>query len=160
MDSPLPRRPAWPLSTLLDGALAASAYLAAYWLRFRGARLGTFLPGALSTLPFVLMGQLAGLFLARAYAPRPRVDWLLRVLAGVIAGTVVSSIALGLTRSFEGLSRSAFVADAMLLSIAALGWRGVWVLRLRAQARRDARAPVAGLVDRTAETNTVRAVVV
>jgi lipopolysaccharide transport system permease protein len=144
----------------MDGGLAVGAYLAAYWLRFRGERLGAFLPGALSTLPFVVIGQLATLWLARGYAPRPRVDWLLRVLAGVVAGTVVSSIVLGVTRSLEGLSRSAFVADAILLSIGALGWRGVWVLRLRAQARRHARAASGGLVDRTSETNTLRGVLV
>ena len=160
MSSTLPRRPAWLLSALLDGALAMGAYLTAYWLRFRGDRLGTFLPGAWSTLPFVVAGQLVALGVARAYARRPRVDWLLRVIGGVVAGTAASSILLGVARSFEGLSRSAFVADAMLLSITAIGWRGAWVLRLRAQARRDARAPLGGLVDRAAETTTLRAVVV
>ena len=136
------------------------AYLAAYWLRFRGDRLGAFLPGAWSTLPFVVAAQLVALGVARAYARRPRIDWVLRVIAGAVAGTAVSSLLLGVTMGFEGLSRSAFVADALLLSIAALGWRGAWVLRSRAQARRDARAPTNGLVDRAAETTTLRAVVV
>jgi lipopolysaccharide transport system permease protein len=158
--SPLPRRPALLLSVLLDGGLAVGAYLAAYWLRFRGDQLETFLPGAWSTLPFVMIGQLTALFAARAYARRPRIDWLLRVIAGVVAGTAASSVLLGITLGFEGVSRSAFVADAMLLSIAALGWRGVWVLRSRAQARAGARRASDDLIDRTAEMTTLRGVVV
>jgi len=158
--SPLPRRPALLLSVLLDGGLAVGAYLAAYWLRFRDDRLETFLPGAWSTLPFVMIGQLAALAAARAYARRPRIDWVLRVIAGVVAGTAASSVLLGMTVGFEGVSRGAFVADAMLLSIAALGWRGVWVLRARAQARAAARrAQSDDLIDRTAEMTTLRGVV-
>ncbi len=158
-DPLLPRRPAAWLSLLLDGALAVGAYLAAYWLRFRGDRLETFLPGAWSTLPFVMTGQLVALGVVRAYGRRPRVDWLLRVIAGVVAGTAASSVLLGVTKGFEGVSRSAFVADAMLLTIVALGWRGVWVLRARARARADTQALNDELVDRAAETTTLRAVV-
>jgi homopolymeric O-antigen transport system permease protein len=159
--SPLPRRPALLLSVLLDGGLAVGAYLAAYWLRFRGDQLEAFLPGAWSTLPFVMIGQLAALAAARAYIRRPRIDWLLRVIAGVAAGTIASAALLGMTIGFEGVSRSAFIADAMLLSIAALGWRGVWVLRSRAQARAGARrARSDDLIDRTAEMTTLRGVVV
>jgi lipopolysaccharide transport system permease protein len=158
--SPLPRRPALLPSVLLDGGLAVGAYLAAYWLRFPGGRLEAFLPGALSTLPFVIIGQLAALAAARAYARRPRIDWLLRLIGGILAGTAASSVLLGMTIGFEGVSRSAFLADAVLLSIAAVGWRGVWVLRTRAQARAAARrAPSDDLVDRTAET-TLRGIVV
>src|SRR6202171_1658598 len=159
--SSLPQRPPLLLSVLLDGGLAVGAYLAAYWLRFRGDRLETFLPGAWSTLPFVMIGQLAALAAARAYVRRPRIDWLLRVIAGVVAGTATSAVLLGLTIGFEGVSRSAFVADAMLLSIAALGWRGMWVLRARAQARAGSRrAGSDDLIDRTAEMTTLRGVVV
>lgn len=158
-DSRLPRRPAWLLSVLQDGGLAVGAYFTAYWLRFPGGRLEMFLPGAWSTMPFVVIGQLVGLVVVGAYVRRPRVDWLLRVVAGVVVGTAASSVFLGVTVGFEGVSRIAFVADAMLLSIAALGWRGMWVLRARAQARAGARAPSDELVDRTEETTTLRAVV-
>ena len=44
-DPVLPRRPGWALSIVLDGLLAASANLAAYWLRFQGDRFEAFLPG-------------------------------------------------------------------------------------------------------------------
>ena len=147
-------------SLLLDGGLAFGAYLAAYWLRFRGDRLDTFLPAAWSTLPLVMTGQLLALVVAGAYARRPRFDWILRVIAGVVGGTAASSLLLGVTTGFEGVSRSAFVADAMLLSIGALGWRGTWVLRSRAQARATAGAPSDELVDRTAEMTTLTAVIV
>jgi ABC-2 type transport system permease protein len=95
----------------------------------------------------------------RAYVERPRTDWLLRVAAGVVGGTAASSILLGATIGFEGVSRSAFVADAMLLSIGALGWRGAWVLRARARARAGAGATVAEMVDRAAAMTTLTAVV-
>jgi lipopolysaccharide transport system permease protein len=158
-DSLLPQRPAWFLSLLLDGGLAVGSYLAAYWLRFRDVRLETFLPGAWSTLPFVVTAQVVALGVARAYARRPRIDWLLRVIAGVVAGTAASSALVGVTVGFEGVSRSAFVADAMLLVVTALGWRGVWVLRARARVRADGQAASDELVDRAAETTTLRAVV-
>jgi ABC-2 type transport system permease protein len=158
---PVPQRPSWPLSVILDACLAAVAYLAAYWLRFPGDRLDTFLPTAWSTMPWVVAGQLAALWVIRAYARWPRIDWLTRVIAGVVAGTAVSSIVLALTVGFEGVSRVAFVADAVLLSIAAVGWRGVWVLRARARARARSAVPAARdeLVDRAEVMTTVGAVV-
>jgi lipopolysaccharide transport system permease protein len=157
--SPLPRRPARLFSLLLDGGLAVGAYLAAYWLRFQGDRLEVFLPGVRWTMPFVVAGQLVALFAAGAYTRGPRIDWVLRVIAGVVTGTVASSLLVGATIGFEGVSRSAFVADALLLSVLALGWRGAWVLKSRALMRRAARASRGGLVDRAAETATLRTVV-
>jgi ABC-2 type transport system permease protein len=138
--------------------VGAFAYSAAYWLRFPGDRLGQFLPKVWSTLPIVVGGQLVMLLAVRAYGRRPRTDWLLRVAAGVVGGTAISSILLGATIGFEGISRSAFVADAMLLSIGALGWRGAWVLRARARARAGGGAG-AEMVDRAAAMTTLTAVV-
>ena len=153
-------RPALLLSLVLDGALAVGVYFVAYWLRFQGERLGAFLPGAWSTMPFVVAGQLGALAIARAYAPRPRVDWLLRVAGGIAAGTAIASLLLGLSIGFEGVSRIAFLADALLFSVAALGWRGIWVLRARADRQRA--AVTAGddqLVDRAEAMTTLGAVV-
>jgi lipopolysaccharide transport system permease protein len=45
----------------------------------------------------------------------------------------------------------ALIADAVLFSIAAIGWRGLWVLRSRARARRAMQASSAELVDRAEE---------
>ena len=149
-DPLLPRRPGWALSIVLDGLLAASANLAAYWLRFQGDRFEAFLPGALSTTPFVVVGQIAALVMAGAYDRRPRLDWLFRVIVGILAGTTIAAAAVGLLLGFEGVSRSAFVADAILMTIGAIGWRGVWVLRLRAQLRSAVR-PVDRPPDRSGQ---------
>ena len=145
-----PHRPTWLLSVLVDGALAVGAYPASYFLRFQGEALATFLPRSWSSLPVVVVGQLAALFVAGAYARRPRIDWLVRVVAGVAAGTAAASVLLNVTRGFEGVSRTAFVADAMLLTVATLGWRGVWILRSRAWARAGAPVASTDLVDRAA----------
>jgi lipopolysaccharide transport system permease protein len=156
---PAPQRPSWPLSVILDGSLAVVTYLAAYWLRFPADRLDAFLPRAWSTMPWVVAGQLAALGVIRAYARWPRSDWLTRVIAGVLAGTAVSSVVLAATVGFEGVSRVAFVADAVLLSIAAVGWRGAWVLGARARARAAVPTPGDELVDRAEMMTTVGAVV-
>jgi ABC-type polysaccharide/polyol phosphate export permease len=146
------------LSIVLDGLLAASANLAAYWLRFQGERFDRFLPGALSTTAFLVVGQLACLVTASAYARRPRLDWLFRVIVGIISGTTIAAAVVGLLLGFEGVSRGAFVADAILMTIGAIGWRGVWVLRLRTQLR-SALRPADGLIDRATELTTLRGMV-
>jgi ABC-2 type transport system permease protein len=151
-------RPTWRRSLLCDTPLAFGAYLASFWIRFHGDRLETFLPAVWSTIPFVVAGQIAGLVIAGAYAPRPRVDWLLRVVIGIAAGTAAAAVSVDATVGFTGLSRLAFVADAMLMTIAALGWRGAWVLwrrtRAHAPASRDAE-----LVDRADQATTIGAII-
>src|SRR5437867_12600450 len=79
------RRPGVRLSLTVDGVLAVAAYLAAYWLRFQGDRLEAFLPGAWSTMPWVVVGQLVALGITRAYARWTRVAWLIRVVVGIVA---------------------------------------------------------------------------
>jgi ABC-2 type transport system permease protein len=150
----LPQRPSWWLGVLLDVLVAGAADLVAHWARFQGLRLDTLLPGPWSTLPYLVAGQVAALALAGAYGRRPRIDWLIRVLAGAVIGTAVSAALLGAIRGFEGLSRSAFVADAVLLSVGAIGWRGAWVIRARRRARRE-HLIKGDFVDRAAEAVTV-----
>jgi lipopolysaccharide transport system permease protein len=145
----VPRRPAWVFSVLLDALLGASTYVASYWLRFDSDRLALFLPTAWATMPIVVVGQIAGLLCVNAYAPRPRTSWLSRVVIGGVLGTVAAALVIRLVQGFVGVSRMAFVADAVLFSIAAIGWRGAWVLRSRARARAIARQTKGVLVDRT-----------
>ena len=154
-DAVLRRRPSPGLGILLDGGLAVVIYFATYWLRFSAGTREAFLPGARSSLLFVVIGQLAALALAGAYARRPRVDWLVRVVIGVATGTTAAGLLLGVLSRLEGVSRGAFIGDAILLTIAALGWRGAWALRARAQSRFDARAAVGDLVDHTEEMATL-----
>jgi ABC-2 type transport system permease protein len=158
-DPLLPRRPGWALGVLLDSLLAVAANIAAYWLRFQGGRIEAFVPGAWSTTPFVVAGQIATLVLAGAYGRRPRLDWLFRVIVGIVVGTTLAAAAVGLLLGFEGISRSAFVADAFLMTIAAIGWRGIWVLRLREQLRAALRSVDDNLIDRATELRTLRGMV-
>jgi ABC-2 type transport system permease protein len=143
----------------LDAICAALAYLGAYWLRFTGERLEAFLPGAWSTMPAVVAGQIAGLLAVGGYMRRPRIDWLLRVIAGIGAGTVVGGVIVAMTVGFEGVSRGAFAADAVLLTVGALGWRGTWVFRMRARMRASARTEIGELADRSVEMTTIGGVV-
>ena len=147
----VPVRPSWLLGVFLDALLAVGAYIASYWLRFDREQLAMFLPGAWSTLPVVVGAQILALGVLQAYAPRPKASWLSRVVAGILLGTGASAVFLWMAVGFQGTSRMAFAADALLLSIAAVGWRGAWVLRARARARTLARASVAELVDRADE---------
>jgi lipopolysaccharide transport system permease protein len=145
----VPVRPPWLLGVVLDALLAVSAYIASYWLRFDSERLAAFLPGAWSTVPLVAGAQILALGALRAYAPRPKASWLSRVVTGIVLGTAVSALLLQVTVGFQGISRMAFAADALLLSIAAIGWRGAWVLGARA--RTVAHASAGELVDRADE---------
>jgi ABC-type polysaccharide/polyol phosphate export permease len=153
-------RPNPLLSALADTGLAAVMYLAAYWLRFQGDGLDSFLPRTLLTLPLVVGAQILALLALRAYVPRPRTDWLVRIMLGPFIGAAIAAAILGLTSGLAGISRMVFAADALLLSIAAVGWRGVWVLRARVRLRATAnQAAVEALVDRSEEMTTLGAVV-
>ena len=145
------RRPAWLWSVLADALLGGSAYLASYWLRFDSERLATFLPAAWSTMPLVVAAQLLALTAVRAYTPQPRTSWLSRVIAGILLGTAASTILVRATLGFQGVSRMAFAADALLFSIAAVAWRGAWVLTMRARARGFTRPRSDDLADRAEE---------
>jgi lipopolysaccharide transport system permease protein len=135
-------------------------YLAAYWLRFQGQPLELFFPRTLATLPLVVVAQMASLVGMGAYKALPRVDWLLRVVFGAFLGALLAAALLGVTAGFDGVSRMVFAADAVLVSIAAVGWRCAWVLRARARLR-AAGAPSIGepLVDRSEEMTTLGAVI-
>jgi lipopolysaccharide transport system permease protein len=155
------RRPTAASSVVLDLGFAVIAYFASYWLRFRDSQLPVFLPGAVSTVPFVVGGQILALLAVGAYARRQRLDWLLRVVSGVVMGTLVASVLLGITVGFEGVSRGAFAADVLLLTTTAIGWRSAWVVRTRSRARSSAAAGLkdAELVDRAEEMAPLAAVV-
>ncbi len=135
-------------------------YLAAYWLRFQGDQLESFLPRTLSTLPLVVVAQLIALWALRAYVPRPRVDWLVRVVLGAFVGAAAAAGLVSVTSGFAGTSRMVFAADALLLSIAAVGWRGAWALRARVRLRAAVRPQGAHeLIDRSEEMTTLGAVI-
>src|ERR1700752_3762109 len=113
----VPVRPSWLLGLLLDALLGVSAYIVSYWLRFDSERLATFLPVAWSTVPLVAGAQLLALGALQAYAPRPKASWLSRVVAGILLGTSAAALVLRITVGFQGISRMALAADALLFSI-------------------------------------------
>jgi ABC-2 type transport system permease protein len=144
-------RPSWLLGVSLDALLGVTAYMAAQWLRFDSEQLAAFLPVAWATVPLVAGAQLAALGALQAYAPKPRASWLSRVVAGIALGTAAAALLLQIAVGFQGLSRMALAADALLMSIAAIGWRGAWVLHSRARLRARVRASQSELVDRADE---------
>jgi lipopolysaccharide transport system permease protein len=155
--SGLPERPFWLAAVLLDGVFAAVAYLVSYWLRFDRPQLELFLPKAWSTMPVVVAAQLTCLAIGRAYGRSHRIDWALRVVGGVVAGTLLGSRAVAMAVGFNGLSRLAFVADAVLLSMTAIAWRAVWAIQRRA--RLVSRARSDDLIDRAQDMRTVGGIV-
>jgi ABC-2 type transport system permease protein len=138
----------------IDGVLAVFAFVAASRLRFQEPAVSAFVMRAWTTAPLVALCQLTSLGAVRAYVPRPSINWLLRVVAGAAAGTAVAALILGLSTQFEGVSRSALAGDAILLSVTAVGWRCVWVLRARARDRAPVGRETGDLIDRTTETTT------
>ncbi|MCM3881623.1 MAG: ABC transporter permease [Vicinamibacterales bacterium] len=133
-----------------DAALAVVCYFAAYALRFDSHDLARFLPGAVRTLPFIAGAQIAGLLVFRAYTFRQGRRWLPRLLGGVFAGTAVGTLLVWQVHGFQGVSRISFALDAVLLALAAFGWRAVVGLSRLARAARDERVSGDDIEDRTA----------
>jgi UDP-GlcNAc:undecaprenyl-phosphate/decaprenyl-phosphate GlcNAc-1-phosphate transferase len=111
---------------LLDLALIATCYYAAYRIRFNGEALATFLPGFAASLPAILGCQLAALYLSGLYKRM----WstfglhdLSTVLRGVGGGVVLSVLAVTYVYKFERFSRGVFMIDAVLLTTAIVGTR-------------------------------------
>ena len=111
---------------LLDLALIATCYYAAYRIRFDGEALNTFLPGFAASLPVILGCQLAALYLSGLYSRM----WstfglhdLSTVIRGVGSGLVLSVLAVTYIFKFERFSRGVFIINAVLLMIAIVGTR-------------------------------------
>lgn len=146
------------LGVVIDAVLAAAIHAAAYAVIFQDRRAEAFLPALRWTLPITVAAQMAALGLFQAYAVRVRIDWLLRVIAGVLAGTALANVIIAVSSGVERLA-GVFLIDAGLLLIAAVGWRILWVLGARVHARVQARPLDGDLVDRSAEMTTLRGVV-
>lgn len=159
LDAPIGRQrpPARPFFVLLDAGLAAGAYGTAYWLRFPSDSWEMMFAAIFPTATTLVAAQLAALLMAQAYAPRPSL--MLRVVAGIVAGTTVSAAVLERIVGIDAAFRGVFLADALLLSIVAVGWRCVWALRARSRVVAVALAQRGHLVDRSAEMLTLGGVV-
>jgi ABC-2 type transport system permease protein len=145
---PVPRRTSWK-APLLDGVLGVACYLLAYRLRFPGPVISGFLPGALQSLPIILLSQIAALIASGAYTQTQVRASFAPVLRGVTLGTVVGTGLTVLLLGYEGISRIAFLVDAVLLIICALGWRAAWRIWLAQAPPVAVSLPDGELVERT-----------
>ncbi len=123
---------------LLDLALIATCYYAAYRIRFDGEALANFLPSFSASLPAILGCQLAALYLSGLYSRM----WstfglhdLSTVVRGVAGGLVLSVLSITYVYKFERFSRSVFLIDAVLLGVAILGTRSSFRILGRVAAR-------------------------
>ena len=139
----LVEQPASRLTALaVDGAMAVGCYFAAFGLRFEGTEFAQFLPAALRTLPLVAVSQVVALFAFRAYTYRQGRRWFPRLLAGILVGTAAGALLVWLVYGFQGISRMSFAVDALLLALAAFGWRaGLSLIRLARAAREEQASP-------------------
>jgi UDP-GlcNAc:undecaprenyl-phosphate GlcNAc-1-phosphate transferase len=111
---------------LLDLALIALAYYAAFRFRFHGAAFTHFLTYFAASFPLVLACQVAGLALAGKY----RQVWrtfgareLIGLIKGVATGFGLSAVLILYLYSFEGFSRAVFAIDAVVLVFLLVGSR-------------------------------------
>ena len=124
---------------LLDLALIATCYYAAYRIRFDGEALTNFLPSFAASLPAILGCQLAALYLSGLYSRM----WstfglhdLSTVVRGVATGLVLSVLSVTYLYKFdERFSRGVFIIDAVLLTIAIVGTRSSFRILGRVAAR-------------------------
>jgi ABC-type polysaccharide/polyol phosphate export permease len=136
------------IAVVVDAAVAAACYLAAYRLRFESGEIGQFLPLAVRTMPLVAASQIAALLAFRAYTYRQGRQWLPRLLGGAAAGTAAGTLLTWWFYGFQGVSRVSFAVDAVLFSLAAFAWRAAIALARLARAAREP-AATGLLEDRT-----------
>jgi UDP-GlcNAc:undecaprenyl-phosphate GlcNAc-1-phosphate transferase len=113
---------------LLDGALLAFAYYAAFKLRFSGPDVDIFFPPFARAFPIVVVLQLAALYLAGKY----RQVWrtfgsaeLALIVKALLGGVAAALLVLLLLFRFERFSRGVFVLDMVLATFLVASARGL-----------------------------------
>ncbi len=111
---------------LLDLVLIAVCYYTAYRIRFEGEAFSTFAPYFAGSLPAIMGCKLTALYLSglyhRSWQTFSLID-LFSVVRGVVAGSILSVLAVAYIYRFEGFSRAVFLIDAMLLLAAVAATR-------------------------------------
>jgi UDP-GlcNAc:undecaprenyl-phosphate GlcNAc-1-phosphate transferase len=113
------------LTLILDVALIPLAYYASYVLRFEHD-LGANLPLFYASLPVILFAQLValgGFGLYRGVWRYMGAGDVLRIMRATTVGSLVAVAALTYLTRFQGLSRTVFVLDWVLLSVLVLASR-------------------------------------
>lgn len=111
---------------VLDLALIALAYYAAFRFRFQGEQFQHFLPYFATSFPLVIACQLAGLALAGKYRQTWRhlgTSELVGILKGIAFGFAGSGLLTAYMYQFVGFSRLVFVINAGLLVLLLVGAR-------------------------------------
>ena len=111
---------------MLDLALLAIAYYAAFRFRFQGEAFTHFLPYFATSFPLILACQLGGLAIAGKYRQVWRLFGaaeLMGILKGVAIGFAGSALLMLYMYGFVGFSRLVFVIDAVLLVFFVVGSR-------------------------------------
>jgi UDP-GlcNAc:undecaprenyl-phosphate GlcNAc-1-phosphate transferase len=110
---------------LLDMALVAFSYYAAYVVRF-DRDFAQYYPLLVSSLPIVIASQLVSFFVVGVYRPVWRyfsASDLATYVRGVLLGTVASVLALLYLYRFTGYSRGVFIIYALTLGVLMIGSR-------------------------------------
>ena len=143
---------------LVDTASGALSYTATQRLLTQLGFGDASVPAVTTSLAITVAAQVAALGLLQAYARRSRIDWLLRVLAGVLAGTTVAGVGLTMMVGGDQVS-AAFLIDGALMAGLAILWRALWAAGARVHARSRSLAAEGTLIDRSAEMMTLRGVI-
>jgi FlaA1/EpsC-like NDP-sugar epimerase len=111
---------------MLDLALLAIAYYAAFRFRFQGEAFTHFLPYFATSFPLILACQLGGLAIAGKYRQVWRLFGaaeLMGILKGIAIGFAGSALLMLYMYGFVGFSRLVFIIDAVLLVFFVVGSR-------------------------------------
>ncbi len=147
MPSRLDERRLW--FAWIDALAATGCFLLAHDLRFPGLDIATSLPRALPSFPLIVGGQLAGLWVAGCYRPRPIREKLVRLIVGVVGGTAAAAV-VGTVVGFANLSRATLGLDVALLVLTLVGWRSGRIVWTRWRSR-VAHGPISGSLPVTPE---------
>jgi ABC-type polysaccharide/polyol phosphate export permease len=137
----------WALA--LDAILVVACYVVSYRLRFQGALFIAFWPSMVRSLVLVAACQMALLLSLGVYSTVGLFGVVPRLVAGSIVGAAAAASLTWLMFGFDGVSRVAFIVDALLVVMAATGWRAARSLWVRSRPEPAVPSGVSDLVDRT-----------
>lgn len=121
---------------LLDAAVAATAALLSYRLRFSPDDVAHFLAAGGGAIALVILLQLGWAVVLGLYRASGQLMWPVRLTVAAVAGVVTGVVAAFGAGQAEGVSRQAMVSQAALFALGGAIWRAAVGLRVRQQNRR------------------------
>lgn len=119
------------LAPVLDAAIAALAVMAAYRLRFDPAVLPDFTRGGMRVAALAAVLVPLSCLVMGVYGRSPKRLWPIQVMAAAALAMTAAAFAMWVWVGFEGVSRFAFPASALLFVLGAGAWRAADGLRHR-----------------------------